>query len=269
MHIDRNTIKTLAFCNTPAGKGTSLYSATDGTPNLLLNCFSYLFGDGDPNQDIEDRQWQLIAQTIQHNNFAITAEQLAPFTDKRGDEAVLPVLVRFNGKPEVTEAGDLVYVFDSLQSLSLSNSEVAPASEPYLKEKHWLFSGVPANEMLPVLIIAGANIFGAALLYKIVSETGLVQSDLGQLTKVLLAYAAFFIYFPLLRAGYNLMRNRDIDARNGERKALATDLERPDAALHSKLEAARKFEIMPRLFDHSNIIYDTDRSVLNQLDQNQ
>jgi hypothetical protein len=266
LHIDRNTLKTLIFWNNNQGKKGGSNSDHNATPNLLLNCFAFLFGDGDPNWELDEKRWQLIAQTIQQNNFAVTAEQLAPFTEKSGDDAVLPVLVRFNGKPEVTEAGDIVYVFDSLQSFSLSKTEKTQPAESYLRESHWLFSSLPSDQLIPVLLIAGANIFGAALLYQVVAGIGLMKMELGQLVKVLLGYAAFFLYCPLLRAGVNFGRNQVIDARNEERHQLALNVETPDSALISKLQAAQRFQIAPRLFNRADIIYDTDDEMLNQKD---
>ncbi|MDR3615494.1 MAG: hypothetical protein P4L53_18185 [Candidatus Obscuribacterales bacterium] len=266
LHFDRDTLKTLVFWNTNQGKNVDGKADQNQTPNLLLNCFAFLFGEGDPNWQIDEKRWQLIAQTIRHNNFALTAEQLAPFTEKSGDDSVLPVLVRFNGKPEVTEAGDIVYVFDSLQSLSLSETEATEPTEPFLQESHWIFSSLPPEQLTSVLLIAGANIFGAALLYQVVTGLGLMQMELGQLVKVLLAYAAFFMWCPMLRVGLNICRNQVIDARNEERQQLARNLETPNAALSSKLQAARHFQIAPRLFNRADIIYDSNREMLNQSD---
>ena len=48
--------------------------------NFMMNCFSFLFGDGQPNANLEERKWQLIAQVIKANNGVVTAEQLAPYT---------------------------------------------------------------------------------------------------------------------------------------------------------------------------------------------
>jgi hypothetical protein len=270
LHIDRNTLRTLIFWNTNSSKTNGSDSAQNCTPNLLLNCFSFLFGDQDPNSEIDEKRWQSIAQAIRQNNYAVTAEQLAPFTEKSGDDAVLPVLVRFNGKPEVTETGNVVYVFDALQSLGLSNLEDSKCAEPYLKETHWLFSNLPSEQLIPVLVIAGANIFGAAVLYQVVAGLGLMQMQLGHLVQALLAYAAFFLYCPLLRAGLNFARNQSIDARNEERRRLARMLEMPGTALATKLLAARRFQIAPRLFDRADIVYDSDRELLNQtIEKNQ
>jgi hypothetical protein len=56
---------------------------------FLESVFSYIFGDGDPNLDLETKRLQLASNMIRANNGAVTAEQLAPFCDPdvtAGDE---------------------------------------------------------------------------------------------------------------------------------------------------------------------------------------
>jgi hypothetical protein len=48
---------------------------------FLESVFSYIFGDGNPNLELESRRLQLAANVIRANNGAVTAEQLAPFCD--------------------------------------------------------------------------------------------------------------------------------------------------------------------------------------------
>ena len=94
--------------------------------NFVEAIFSVVFGDGNPNDDFEDARYQRLAQLIRDNGYALTAEQLAPFLDlpaqdeedivTRDESFVLPVLQQFRGVPEVTEDGDLVYLFPDLSS---------------------------------------------------------------------------------------------------------------------------------------------------------
>jgi len=48
---------------------------------FLESVYSYVFGDGNPNMQLEQRRLQLAAQMIRQNQGAVTAEQLAPFSD--------------------------------------------------------------------------------------------------------------------------------------------------------------------------------------------
>lgn len=79
-------------------------------------------------------RYRVVAQIIRENGGAVVAEQLAPFLDppepkadaesytvKVGEAVVdesfmLPVLTRLNGRPEVTEEGQIVYVFPELMT---------------------------------------------------------------------------------------------------------------------------------------------------------
>lgn len=90
---------------------------------LLESIFSYVFGDGNPNQGLEEQRLQLVAQMIRDNNGAVTAEQLAPYCDAPDPDSssttssdrqyidesfVLPIVSQLDGQPRVTEEGDIV-----------------------------------------------------------------------------------------------------------------------------------------------------------------
>jgi hypothetical protein len=102
---------------------------------FLESVFSYIFGDGNPNQELEERRLSLAAQMIRQNNGAVTSEQLAPYCDAPDpsdfssnfiDESfVLSIVSQLDGEPRVTEDGDIVYVFPELQ-VSASTDKVVP-----------------------------------------------------------------------------------------------------------------------------------------------
>jgi len=48
---------------------------------FLPSVFSYVFGDGNPNAQLEEKRLALVANVIRANKGAVTAEQLAPFCD--------------------------------------------------------------------------------------------------------------------------------------------------------------------------------------------
>jgi hypothetical protein len=105
---------------------------------FLDSIFSYIFGDGNPNIDVEEQRLQMAAQMIRDNNGAVTAEQLAPYlnapapdysTTKSAyvDESfVLPIVTQLEGEPQVTEDGDIVYVFPDLQVSASSQNSLSP-----------------------------------------------------------------------------------------------------------------------------------------------
>ena len=93
---------------------------------FLESIFSYVFGDGNPNQGLEEQRLQLVAQMIRDNNGAVTAEQLAPYCDAPDPDSssttssdkqyidesfVLPIVSQLDGQPRVTEEGDIICKF--------------------------------------------------------------------------------------------------------------------------------------------------------------
>ncbi len=100
-----------------------------------------MFGDGNPNARLKEDRWQYIAQLIRANGGVVTAEQLAPYTDAdpKNEDGVLPVLVRFDGRPEVTDSGNIVYLFPSLQ-ISAATAQQSGLPPFYMKKIGFLVS---------------------------------------------------------------------------------------------------------------------------------
>ncbi|CAM9373352.1 unnamed protein product [Chrysoparadoxa australica] len=98
---------------------------------FLESTFSVIFGDGNPNADLSERQLQKAARVIRDAGGAVTAEQLAPYLSPSAppdpsravvDEGfMLPVLTALDGRPEVTPGGDIVYVFDLARTSAVSS----------------------------------------------------------------------------------------------------------------------------------------------------
>mmetsp|Transcript_54416 Transcript_54416/g.80773 ORF Transcript_54416/g.80773 Transcript_54416/m.80773 type:complete len:648 (-) Transcript_54416:400-2343(-) len=114
---------------------------------FLESVFSYIFGDGNPNTNIEEERLKMAANLIRENEGAVTAEQLAPFCDdapvpnydesRSGDDGgsayvderfVLPIVTELGGEPQVTDEGDIVYVFSELQKSAASSSSSSTGS---------------------------------------------------------------------------------------------------------------------------------------------
>lgn len=106
--------------------------------SFLESVFSFVFGDGDPNEKLlSETRWQLIGECIAQNGGSVIAEQIAPYLDPpsgpMGDEAarqralnnaMLPVLVRFKGMAEVGTEGDIIYVFPELQESRVAGEAI-------------------------------------------------------------------------------------------------------------------------------------------------
>ena len=120
--------------------------------NFLEAVFSVLFGDGNPNADLEQRRWSYIGNLIHRQQGVAIGEQIAPYLDDLGkgfdreyENYMLPVLMKFNGIPEVSPTGELVYHFPDLQT-TLKDAPVKFARVPqYLRERNWKFSKASPN----------------------------------------------------------------------------------------------------------------------------
>ncbi len=232
--------------------------------NFLLDCFSFLFGDGNPNYDLEERRWATIAEIIRNNEGVVTAELLAPFTgaNPKNEDGVLPVLVRFNGKPEVSETGNIVYVFPSMQVST--KGELHENTKPiYLKEKDWKFTEAPADSLMPVYVLAGFNFFGSIWLLNFVAHSAEFYPLL-PLINCLVVYGVFFVGVPLVRWLGQLWLNQRINARNKTRQEYAAQVSSPSGELKTKLLEAKQFQVKTQRVSTKDLAYTTEKELLDQ-----
>lgn len=242
--------------------------------NFLEAVFSFLFGDGNPNAKLEERRWREIGTVIRNHQGAVVAEQIAPYLDNLGEkyqqeyeDYMLPVLVRFNGKPQVSPEGQIVYYFPELQVQAVK--KLRQPVDPYLDENLWRFSGASSGQImlsagLGVVNIAGALILGSLL------KGGEVAAQIGGLVAfvegiywLLLAYGIGFLGIPLARYFWIKWRNGKIAARNRERLERARILGNGDDTLQQKIDFARQFA-GETVIDNEDLIYSSDRDLLEQ-----
>ncbi|UBF26627.1 hypothetical protein K9N68_01025 [Kovacikia minuta CCNUW1] len=251
-------------------------SSSDEKPsmNFLEAIFSFLFGDGNPNLDLEERRWKAIGTVIRNNQGAIAAEQIAPYLDSIGEgyvqeyeEYMLPVLTRFDGRPEVSPEGDIVYHFPELQTTTVEQ-RFQPVSA-YLKEFPWRFSQASAGQVILAIGLGGVNLIGALALGKLLAG-GVAAAQLGGLVAfvqaiywVLLGYGAAFLLIPLIRYFWVQWRNQKIAARNEVRQERAVQLNQAESRLEQKLNYARKFAAQT-IIDTEDLAYTTERGLMEQ-----
>ncbi|PWT98952.1 MAG: hypothetical protein C5B53_05995 [Candidatus Melainabacteria bacterium] len=230
--------------------------------SFFLKCFSFLFGDGDPNKGLDEDKWQLIARTIRAKKYALTSDELSPFTGgKPGDEdAVLPVLVRFNGTPEVTDSGNIVYVFPSLKTAAADAQQQRLPEN--LEENAWHYSKYSQMDLQPVKILALVNLLGSWALW-FMSFSGRGWHFPPPLLSFLVIYGTAFFVLPLTRYGILQKKNIAIAQRNEERRAYAKRLKAPKKELKTKLAEASKFKSETSRIEAGDIVYTTDKSLLD------
>jgi hypothetical protein len=79
--------------------------------------FSFVFGDGDPNEPWSETEKKAVTAFIQANRGVMTLEEFMVLTGYRpaeAEEAINRYLYEFEGSPEVTDAGTIYYFFPAL-----------------------------------------------------------------------------------------------------------------------------------------------------------
>lgn len=257
----------------PATRTRSRY-LPDRPMNFFEAIFSFLFGDGNPNENLEDRRWRAIARVIHHHQGAVVAEQIAPYLDhfgagnpQRGEAAyMLPVLIRFNGRPEVSETGDIIYHFPDLQSVTRQ-----PGSKPghgFLEELPWRFSQAGTGKImlatsLGVIYFTLSLGLGYLLTNQAIATPQPFISWVQSIYWFLLTYSIAFLTIPLLRYGAIQWLNLKIRARNRQRQARSQQLAEANSDLRRKLSHARKFA-GKRVISQPDLAYTTETDLLEQ-----
>ncbi len=253
-------------------------STSGESMNFLESVFSFLFGDGNPNANLEERRWQAIAATIRNNQGAVVAEQIAPYLDDLGtgysnefEEYMLPVLTRFNGRPEVSPDGQIVYHFPELQTtVQERNTQSVPA---YLREVAWKFSEASSSQLTLAAGLGVVNIGGGIFLGYLLQD-GAIAAQIGGLVAfvasiywLLIAYGIAFLSVPLIRYLWIKGRNRKVEARNEARQKQATALNQSSEELQKKLAYAQQFAAQ-NIIGSEDIAYSTETDLIEQESQN-
>ncbi|XP_027349951.1 uncharacterized protein At5g03900, chloroplastic [Abrus precatorius] len=256
----------------------------DDKMNFVESVFSFVFGDGDPNQGIEEERWKLIGQYIASNGGVVAAEELVPYLDidsteglKDDESYILPVLLRFDGQPEVDEEGNILYRFPSLQRTASQKGKRKEyvgrrwadwvGVEKFFKEKKWQFSKTSKSERAMVIGLGGLNLFGVIILGTMLKDVAVAPSSfikfVADIFPLLQIYAGSFFAIPLVRWFFIRKRNADIEKRNKVRKQYAQVLELPDTSLRQKLFSARDMA-QKTVIGQDQIVYSTDKDLLEQ-----
>ncbi|KAM0989996.1 hypothetical protein ACFX2J_008451 [Malus domestica] len=265
---------------------TERVQTDDNKMNFVESIFSFVFGDGDPNQGIEEERWKLIGQYISSKGGVVAAEELAPYLDieSSGDTLndetyILPVLLRYEGQPIIDEEGNILYKFPSLQRTASSQrsgrkeyvgrrwADFVGGVDKFFQEKKWQFSNTSISERAMVAGLGGLNLFGVIILGTILKDTTTAPAGfiefINSIFPLLQIYAGSFFAIPLFRWFLLLKTNADIEKRNKARQQFARSLELPDISLRRKLLSAR--EMAQKTFiGQDRIVYSTDKDLVEQ-----
>ncbi len=244
--------------------------------NFLEAVYSFLFGDGDPNADLEEERYALIGQVIRANGGVIAAEQVLPYLDVEPgspaleyEDYMLPILAKFDGQPEVSDEGDIVYRFPELQ---VAAAERKPKRIPgMLREKPWVFSRATPGQLTLAAGLGVLNFFLAAVLYGARGEVAAAAGSNAFLAFIypligfLFLYGSLFLAVPAIRWFSLQSRNQQVERRNRIRQLWQEKLQDPTEALLRKLNFARRFS-RQEVVQESDTIYSTDRDLIEQRD---
>lgn len=257
----------------PKRSGRQAGRASEGGDrlNFLEAIFSFLFGDGNPNADLEERRWRTIGNIIRNSGGAIIAEEVVPYLDDLGsgwdkefEDYMLPVLTRFNGQPAVSPAGEIVYYFPALQVSAAERSRQSVGA--YLKETQRKFTQATSDQVLMAIGLGSLNIVGALVLQNmlqgVVVSAGLV-GFVQSIFWLLLGYGIAFLTVPLVRYFWVQWRNGKIERRNKERAERAEAVNRLGASLKEKLAFARQFASQ-KVLRADEAVYSTESGLLEQ-----
>ncbi|BAU64829.1 hypothetical protein STA3757_22050 [Stanieria sp. NIES-3757] len=237
--------------------------------NFLEAVFSFLFGDGNPNVDLEEKRYASIGQVIRNHGGAVVAEQIAPYLDRvdADEDYMLPILSRFNGYPEVSPQGEIIYYFPELQ-VTATERKPQPISA-YLKEKLWRFTQASSGQVMLSIGLGTVNLVLALVLGSllrdgtIAAQLGGVVAFAGSIYWLLLGYGVAFLTIPLIRYFWIQRRNQKIENRNQARQQKAEFLLAADRKLQQKILFASQFAKQEVISDR-DLTYTTETDLLDQ-----
>jgi hypothetical protein len=237
------------------------------TPNFLEAVFSVLFGDGNPNADLEQRRWQYIGNLIHRQQGVAIGEQIAPYLDNLGrgydreyENYMLPVLTKFNGIPEVSPTGQLVYHFPDLQTTLKDAPGQFDRSPQVLKERRWKFSKATPTQKNWAFVLFGANLIGIVILALMLG--GSLSGSIGLAMTILAVYGSGLIAIPSVRFFWVKYQDRRVRNRNLARQQHAKLLQQKEL-ISEKLDYAKQFAKQHKITER-DIIYTTEEDALTQ-----
>jgi len=231
---------------------------------FLLDCYSFLFGEGDPNRDVDEERWRLLAQVIRLNEGVVLPEHLSPYTgrDPEDENIIFEILAKFNGRPQVSTTGNIVYLFPSMQKRSeVTSYALLP---PLLEHKRWTFTSLKKEELKKVMGLGALNfVMALTACYFLVRPT--YMTSVSYMFLFLCFYALLFLTIPALRLLYTFEKNRMIKKSNDLCREYENRLGSPNSQLAQRLEEAEEMRAALASNGDSSIVYSTSQDYLEQI----
>jgi hypothetical protein len=235
--------------------------------NFLEAVFSVLFGDGNPNADLEQRRWSYISNLIHRQQGVAIGEQIAPYldalgegTDREYENYMLPVLTKFNGIPEVSPTGQLVYHFPDLQTTLRDDTSKSSRVPISLRERKWKFTkATPTQTSWAIALFAG-NLVGIGILAILLS--GIQSAVISGAIAILALYGIGLVIIPSCRYFWVKQQDRQVRKRNQLRRQ-QVHLLASSKEIQAKLDYAQQYAKQHQITER-DIIYTTEEDILPQ-----
>ncbi|MBK9144795.1 MAG: hypothetical protein IPM23_20060 [Candidatus Melainabacteria bacterium] len=254
-HYDPNDLERLpSYLQYPPETNSSY--AYDIVTFLLGNAYSY--------REENERQWRYIATLIRTNAGVVTSEQLAPYTGSRFQDeySVASVLARFDGHPEVTASGNIVYVFPSLQVSTSEN--IADELPELFEEKKIRFGSARGSRATFLWSFAFMNLLFYLPLVRAIDWLAEPTPE-SVFACIYVTFGMLFAVIPACRLILTLVLNLFIDLRNRRRRENLALLAEPSPELVVKLEEAKRFARELDYIDGSKLEYHTGADLVEQV----
>lgn len=254
-HYDPNDLERLpSYLQYPPETNSSY--AYDIVTFLLGNAYSY--------REENERQWRYIATLIRTNAGVVTSEQLAPYTGSRFQDeySVASVLARFDGHPEVTASGNIVYVFPSLQVSTSEN--IADELPELFEEKKIRFGSARGSRATFLWSFAFMNLLFYLPLARAIDWLAEPTPE-SVFACIYVTFGMLFAVIPACRLILTLVLNLFIDLRNRRRRENLALLAEPSPELVVKLEEAKRFARELDYIDGSKLEYHTGADLVEQV----
>jgi len=172
------------------------FNKNKDTRPLHKAVFSFVFGEDDPNKNWESQEYKAIISYIQANRGVISLAEYMAFTGSNSQEAetdILSFCSKFEGSPEATEEGTIVYRFDKLL-LNSDTEKISGLIPPVESLKKFSDNKKSTNGWFAV--INGVNlIFSSYFLYHSINTGQLLSEIQYKSASSLYSYTHYFLSY--------------------------------------------------------------------------
>jgi len=163
---------------------------------LHKTIFSFVFGEDDPNKNWNETVDKAIISFLQSNNGVISLVEYMIFTGENSidaEKSVLSFCSRYEGSPELTDEGTIVYRFENLllQEITYKFDELSP---PVKRLKTFSVNSKKMNGLL-IAINAFNLIFGSYFLNRSLVTGNMIHDFTDQAVYGIYEYLHYFLGF--------------------------------------------------------------------------